>query len=229
MECGSSSRQTRCPRRTRTARAGPRVTCPRVDPGCRTSLSKYRIALISTGTLVRQAWNLHCVSWDRELTFCQLIDEFKYGGQQRVLRVVPELLLQLGNGVRPLNRLGSAIMVLDELQEYAFQMCHALKMIGRQDLALQDAEPDFDLIQPGSVFGQPKQLDLERPVVQGLLLGQPSLQLLGGMGRSVVQDQANHPYPAPHGFRDQHLQQESLEIDEAAPLTTAAAGLAVDR
>jgi hypothetical protein len=80
--------------------------------------------------------------------------------------------------------------------------------------------PNFKLIQPGSVLGQPKQLNLERLLVPGLLFGQPSLQLLGGMRRSIVQDQTNHPHPTAHGFWKQDFQDERLEIDKAAAFTT---------
>lgn len=69
------------------------------------------------------------------------------------------------------------------------QLFCALKVIGRQEFALQNTEPEFDLVQPGTIDWQPVDFDGQWPLVQAHLFLQPSLQLFRCMGGAIVQDQ----------------------------------------
>ena len=79
-------------------------------------------------------------------------------------------------------------------------------MVGCQQFALQDTEPDLDLFEPGSVGWQPKHFDGQRPVIQAYLFLQPILHLFGCMGGAVVQDQAQGMHLAAERFREDGLQ-----------------------
>ena len=65
--------------------------------------------------------------------------------------MVSEFLLKLFNSVGPLDGLGRLIVISDVLTERSFQSVSTGKVIGLQMFALQQAEPDFDLIQPGGM------------------------------------------------------------------------------
>lgn len=62
-------------------------------------------------------------------------------------------------------------MVFDELEDTLFEDFGAVVVDRRQDLPLEDAEPDFDLVEPRRVLGQPEDADGEWPRVLASLLG----------------------------------------------------------
>ncbi len=61
------------------------------------------------------------------------------------------LVLQLLNGVGPLEGLGRLIVASNEIEDGLLQLGSAGKMGGLQELALEPTSPDLDLIQPGGV------------------------------------------------------------------------------
>ena len=65
--------------------------------------------------------------------------------------MISEFLFKLLDGIGPLDRFGSLVVISDELVERAFEVLRAEKVVGLQVFALKDTEPDFDLIKPGSI------------------------------------------------------------------------------
>lgn len=57
-----------------------------------------------------------------------------------------EFLLKLLNRVGPVDWLGCLVVIGDVFTERSFQSSSVEKVIGLQMFALQQAEPDFDLI-----------------------------------------------------------------------------------
>jgi hypothetical protein len=62
-----------------------------------------------------------------------------------------EFLFELLNGVGPVDRLSSLIVIGDIVSESGFQGRGRDEVVGLQTFALEQAEPDFDLIQPGGI------------------------------------------------------------------------------
>jgi len=60
-------------------------------------------------------------------------------------------LLKLLNRGGPVDRPGHLVVIRNVLTERGFESISARKMLGLQVFALQQAEPDCDLIQPGGV------------------------------------------------------------------------------
>ncbi len=88
-------------------------------------------------------------------------------------------------------------------------------MIGLQAFALQDAEPNLDLIEPGSIERQPADLEMDPVLMGGLQLLQPACQLFGGMRGSIIQDEDHRGHLASQGFWENDLLDKGLEIDKA--------------
>jgi hypothetical protein len=114
-----------------------------------------------------------------------------------------------------MNGLRSSVAAPNRRPNRLLQRLQALEVIRLQVLALQDAEPDFDLVWPRGGLGQPVDLDPQRPSSGLGLFGQPLLQLLGQMGWSVVQDQRQRMDTPPQCLRDDHRQQKGLVVDES--------------
>lgn len=93
-------------------------------------------------------------------------------------------------------------------------------MVWLEQHALQNAEPDLDLIEPRSVRGHRENLNAQFPTIDLALLLQPVFQWLGRMGSTVVLDQGHGVHAASQNFGHDHLQQESLEINNSFPLAT---------
>lgn len=115
--------------------------------------------------------------------------------------------------------------MLNEPKDALVERRKSGEMIGREDLALKDAEPQLDLIEPRGVLGQPGDLYREGPVVLTLLLGEPALQPFRCMGRAMVQNQAHLAHLAPLRLRHHGAQQECLKVHEAL----ACLALAIDQ
>ena len=98
-----------------------------------------------------------------------------------------ELVFQLFNRVRPLERLGSLVIANNKVVNGEFQLIQAAEMVGLQEFALQQTEPDFQLIEPGGIDRQPIELDREFSLHDGRQLLDPACELLGSMGRPVIQ------------------------------------------
>src|SRR2546425_12463646 len=83
------------------------------------------------------------------------------------------------------------------------------KVVGREHITLDLTKDDLDLIQPTGVLGQPVQ-----PYFAGQLQrGQPSPELFGGMGGTVVENQMNH-FAADTERTLKECEQEGFEIDK---------------
>lgn len=63
--------------------------------------------------------------------------------------MISEFLLKLLNRVGPVDGFGSLVVVSDVFIEGSFQSIGTEKVIGLQMFALQQAKPDFDLIEKG--------------------------------------------------------------------------------
>ena len=100
-------------------------------------------------------------------------------------------------------------------------------MIGLQMFALQETEPDFDLIQPGRIGRQPLHLEVQSPVTRAFLLLEPAFELLRRVGGAIVQDEGHRVDPPPKGFGNDHLLEKGLEIDKALALAAGSVDLAI--
>ena len=126
-----------------------------------------------------------------------------------------EFLFQFLDGVGPMNRLRRSVAVPNKRPNRLLQCLQAPEVIRLQELPLQDAEPDLDLVQPRGVLGQPVDLDLQRPSSGLGFFGQPLLQLLRRMGSPIVQDQSQCMDTPPQRLRDDHRQQKGLVVDKS--------------
>jgi hypothetical protein len=61
-------------------------------------------------------------------------------------------LLKFLDGVGPLNRFRCLVVVGDEIQDGLPQGSHAFRVGQLQELSLQDAEPDLDLVPSQEAF-----------------------------------------------------------------------------
>jgi hypothetical protein len=61
-------------------------------------------------------------------------------------------LLKFLDGVGPLNRFRCLVVVGDEIQDGLLQGSHAFRVGQLQELSLQDAEPDLDLVPSQEAF-----------------------------------------------------------------------------
>lgn len=91
-------------------------------------------------------------------------------------------MFELLSGVGPLDSFGALIVIGNELHERSLKGAGCRKVIELKMLALQQAEPDFELIEPGGVSRQPEHLEVQLPVTGLFLLLQPAFELLRGMG-----------------------------------------------
>lgn len=130
------------------------------------------------------------------------------------------MLLQLDHGITPGDRLRMSVAFLEVRQNAAFQLRAIVHVTGRQDLALERREDQFDLIQPRRVDGEPVDANFEGE----LETTNPRLDLLGRMGRPIVQDEMQHRDPLTPEAAEEHVA-EDLEIHEALTLKTAGEGL----
>src|SRR3989304_3020059 len=66
-----------------------------------------------------------------------------------------ELYIQRLALVSPLERFShGTVVVFDESQDLAFQVIHGNEVATFDDFSNQNAEPNFDLVHPGSMFGR---------------------------------------------------------------------------
>lgn len=91
-----------------------------------------------------------------------------------------------------------------------------MEISGRKEFSLKRREYDFRLVQPGSVDGQPVNFDFEWKIEAF----NPAFDLLGSMGRAVIQNQMkNFNSFRPETTKDH--QEEPLEINETLALQKA--------
>ena len=89
-----------------------------------------------------------------------------------------KLVLQLFNRVRPLEWLGGLIVVSHKIQDGPLKLQAARKMVRLEKLALEQREPDLNLIKPRSVGWKPIELHRQFPFRSGCQFGNPSWELL---------------------------------------------------
>jgi hypothetical protein len=134
--------------------------------------------------------------------------------------MLSEFVFQLLDRVGPVDRFGRLVVIADELHESRFQSLRAGKVIGLQMFALQQAKPDFDLIQPRGVGWQPEHLEVEVPVTGLFLLMEPAFELFGGVRGSIIEDEGHRVHVTTYRFRKDLLLHEGLEIGKAFALPT---------
>src|SRR6266702_5599782 len=69
-----------------------------------------------------------------------------------------KLAFQFFNRVGPLEWFGGLVVVSNEVQDGLLKLIQAAEMIGLQEFALQQTEPNFDLIEPRGIGRQPIEL-----------------------------------------------------------------------
>src|SRR5215813_14591811 len=126
---------------------------------------------------------------------------------------------QFGTVKLPLKRcwvLIRQLFIQGEAKPECFQVG---KVIGGQDLALDDREVDFDLIEPTGVDWCMDQNDTRIDLPQPLLRGGPAMR------RAVVHN-PKQPFPRPIGFLCQHLLDQPAKGFNTGPRFTPAHDIA---
>ncbi len=141
--------------------------------------------------------------------------------------MISEFLFKLLHGIGPIDRFGGLIVIGDELVERAFKVLRAEKVIGLQVFALKHTEPDFELIEPGGIGRQPEYLKVQSPITGAFLLTEPAFELLGGVRRSIIEDEGHRMDGPLQCFRNDVLLNKGLEIGKAFALSTGAIDLAI--
>ena len=89
---------------------------------------------------------------------------------------------QFSGRVGPFDRCGMRIEVGKISGQITFQGAETREIMGREEVALDFAKEELDLIEPAGVFGEPVPTDLKGQLQRR----QPRAQLFGGVGRAVV-------------------------------------------
>jgi len=129
---------------------------------------------------------------------------------------------ELGRCVAPLNRRGMSIAFGQVMQHALFQFRPILEVLRGQDVSLEGGEDQLHLIQPGGIDGEPMDADSEGQSEAA----NPRRDLLGRMGRPVVQDQVQESDLVTPQTAEEHPT-ELLEVHEALALKTAGEGLSL--
>jgi hypothetical protein len=138
-----------------------------------------------------------------------------------------EFVFKLLNCVGPFDRLGLLVVIHKKVSNGLFQVLDTDKVIGLKQLALQDLEPDLQLIKPGGIGRQPTDVKRELTLHHCWLFLQPAFQLFRSVGGSIVQDQAYHPYTALKRLRDDDLLHKGLKIGKDFARAAAARDLPI--
>src|ERR1700674_4566183 len=93
--------------------------------------------------------------------------------------------------------------------------------------ALEEAEPDFDLIEPGRIGRQPMDLEVQPSITWVFLLQEPGFELFGSVSCSIIENEDHSMYLTAQRFGDNLLLHEGLEIDKALALTRGSVDLAI--
>jgi hypothetical protein len=129
--------------------------------------------------------------------------------------MLSEFLFEFLDGVGPVDRFGSLVVIRDVLVEKAFEIASVEKVIRLQVLALKQTEPDFELIQPGGIGRQPEDLIVQLLFAGAFLFTEPAFELFGSVRGSIVQDEDHRLHLALTGFGKNDLLEKGLEIDKA--------------
>src|ERR1044071_6857527 len=120
----------------------------------------------------------------------------------------------MDDGLGPDERDGAGVVAADEIIDVAPELLNVGEAGGGQGAALEDGEPDLDLVEPGTVGRGEVQADVG-------MAGEPALAL-GLVGRKIVEDDVD--LLARIG-RDEAVH-EVKELDAPAPLVMAGSDLA---
>src|SRR6266566_3914524 len=126
-----------------------------------------------------------------------------------------ELVFQLLSRVGPLEGLGGLVIASNEVLDRLLKLIKAAEMIGLQEFALQETEPDLQLIEPRSVDRQPIELHPQFPLRRRRQLLHPTGQLFGRMGRPIIQHQCHRLHLAALGFCNDNRLEKGTEVDKA--------------
>src|SRR5258707_2146890 len=141
--------------------------------------------------------------------------------------MLSEFLLKLLNGIGPLDRFGCLIVISDVFLQRSFESIGTEKVIGLQVFALQETEPDFDLIQPGGVGGQPMDLKMGPSVTHLFLLLEPAFELLGRVSCSIIENEDHGMDLTAQRFGNDLLLHKGLEIDKTFAASTRSVDVAI--
>ena len=111
-----------------------------------------------------------------------------------------ELTFELLNGVGPLEGLGSLVIAGNEVEDDLLKLIKAEKMVRLQEFALEQAKPDFDLVQPGGIGREPRELYRQFSIRCRFKFLNIARQLLGGVGRTITLAQRDGLYSTSLGF-----------------------------
>src|SRR6266496_1022921 len=106
-----------------------------------------------------------------------------------------ELVFQLFNRVGPLERLGSLVRASNKVMNGLLKLIQAAEMVRLQEFALKQTEPDLQLVEPRGVGRQPRELHRQFSLRHRRQFLDPAWELLGRMGRSIIQDQRHGLHP----------------------------------
>lgn len=123
-------------------------------------------------------------------------------------------MLQLFNRVRPLKWLGGLIGVRHKIQDGPLQLLTAGKMVRLEKLALEQTEPDLNLIEPRGIGRKPIELHRQFPFRLGCQFGDPSRELLGCVSRTIIEHQSDRLHPTALGFRNENGFSKGAEVDK---------------
>ncbi len=138
-----------------------------------------------------------------------------------------EFLLKLLNRIGPVDRFGRLVVISDVLIKRSLQSISTGKVIGLQMFTLQQTEPDFNLIEPGSIGRQPMHLEVQVRGTLAFLFAEPVFQLLRGMRGSIIKNEDHRMHLTAQRFGNDVLLHKGLEIDEALALSARSVDLAI--
>src|SRR5258708_7519168 len=138
-----------------------------------------------------------------------------------------EFVFKLLNRVGPVNRFGGLVVIGDVVVESGFQSRRRDEVVGLQTFALEQTDPDFDLIQPGGIGRQPEHLEAQPSFTHLLLLTEPAFKLFGGVRGSIIKDEGHRLHLTTQRFGNDLLLHKGLKIDKAFALPTGSIDLAI--
>src|SRR5260370_8461610 len=138
-----------------------------------------------------------------------------------------EFVFKLLNRVGPVNRFGGLVAIGDVVVESGCQSRRSDEVVGLQTFALEQTEPDFDLIQPGGIGRQPEHLEAQPSFTHLLLLTEPAFKLFGGVRGSIIKDEGHRLHLTTQRFGNDLLLHKGLKVDKAFAHPTGSIALAI--
>lgn len=126
-----------------------------------------------------------------------------------------KLAFQFFNRVGPLEWFGGLVVVGNEVQDGLLKRIKTAEMVGLEEFALQQTEPNFDLIEPRGIGRQPIELHRQFYIQRRRSFLDPARELLGCMSRSIIQDERHGLYPTAWCYYQQDGLYKAAEVDKA--------------